>query len=156
MTDVNVSYLNADKRGLPLFEVLDQIVDSNLLAGSEPKLLPPTRILMADSLTLAQFTVVGLDSSNKLVKATYNATPSSAIKPIGVLAHAATSGASNTTKFGEVLLTGNYNAGSNDAGTDSPLVWDSTFDTLAKKLASVVGSPTLIFRSRKATGSPAA
>jgi hypothetical protein len=55
-----------------------------------------------------------------------------------------------------VLLTGNFNAGSDDAGTDSPLVWDASFDTLASKVGSVVGNPNLQFRSRKATGAPAA
>jgi hypothetical protein len=148
MANINLSYKNADVRGVPAFEVMDAYIDSNLVNSAEPAMSKPQRILMADSLTLAQFTVVGLDSSNKLVKATYNATPSSAIKPIGVLAHAATSGSSNTTVYGEVILTGDFNAGSDDAGTDSPLVWDSTFDTLAKKLASVVGNPLFRFGQR--------
>lgn len=152
MTDVSVSYLNADKRGVPMFEQLDQAVDSNLLAGSEPGLTVPQRILLASSLTLAQFTVVGLDATNALTPAiTGSVDPDDDIKPIGVLVHAATSGASNTTKFGEVWLTGNYNA-----GTDSPLVWDASFDTLAKKTGAVVGNPNLIFRSRKATGTAGA
>lgn len=142
MVDVPVSYLNADKRGVPSFEQLDNVTNTNLLAGAEPGLQPAQRILLGDSLTLAQFTVVGI-SSGKLVKAVQGS-----ITPIGVLAHAATSGAANTTKFGEVLLTGNYNA---DA--DSPLVWDASFDTLAKKVGAVVGNPNLVFRSRSATGS---
>jgi len=245
MTDVNLSYRNAAARGLPAFEALDQFIDSNLLAGSEPGLGPTTRILLADSKTLAQFSVVGLDSSKRLALATYAATAATrtigsgnaaltftAVEPgvagndisvivlaagtadvsvdgheitvtpgtgaatatqvaaqingdeaasllvsvapggtggsnvatqsevqltggvdkvdvCGVLAHAATSGSSNTTIYGETFLTCNYNAGS-----DSPLVWDASFDTLAKKAAATVGNPNLIFRSRKATGSP--
>jgi len=149
MTTHNVSYKNAGVRGVPTFEALDTYVDSNLVAGAEPAIQQPVRILLGDSLDLAQFTVVGL-SAGKLVKATYNATVASAVLPIGVLMQAATSGASNTTKYGEVSLTGCFNAGSDDDGTDSPLVWDASFDTLAKKTtwAGVVGNALLIFRSR--------
>jgi hypothetical protein len=156
MTDVNASYLKNDVRGVASFEALDQLVDSNLLAGAEPAVQGPRRILLASSTTLAQFTVVGLDSDGNLVAAVYDGvTPANTISPIGVLAHAAASGASNTTIYGEVLLTGNFNAGSNDAGADSPLVWDASWTTLALKVASVVGNPNLQFRSRRATGSPA-
>jgi hypothetical protein len=142
MTTVPTSYRYADNRGTPAFEVLDLHTDQNLLAGSSPGLTAPRRVLLGDSLTLAAFTVVGL-SSGKLVAAV-----SGSVTPIGVLVHAATSGATNTTKHGEVWLTGNFNA---DA--DSPLVWDSSFDTLAKKVNSLIGSSNLVFRARKATGS---
>jgi len=151
MTDIPVSYLNADKRGLPSFEALDTLTQTNLLAGSEPGMSAPVRILLADSIVLAQFSVVGLDADDNLVLAEYNADPDLAIKPIGVLLHAATSGAANATIHGEVVLTGNYNC-----GADSPLVWDASFDTVAKKAGSVVGNPNLIFRARLASGSPAA
>lgn len=144
MAIVNTSYKNAVAHGTPAFEVLDTFIDSNLLAGAEPGLQPTSRILLGDSLTLAAFTVVGL-SGGKLVPATYNETIGSAVVPIGVLLHPATSGASNTTIYGEVFLTGCFNA---DA--DSPLVWDGSFDTLAKKTtwAGVIGKSHLIFRSR--------
>lgn len=132
MPTINTSYKNAGAHGVPAFEVLDDFVDSNLVAGAEPAIQSPVRILLGDSLTLAQFSVVGL-SAGKVVLATYNATIGSAIKPVGVLLHAATSGAANATIFGEVLLTGNFNAGSDDTGADSPLVWHSSFNTLAKK-----------------------
>lgn len=151
MTDIPVSYLKSDVRGKPTFEALDQLVPQQLLAGSEPGLSPTTRILLASSIALAPLSVVGLDANNHLVLATYNAVAANAIKPIGVLLHAATSVAANATIHGEVFLTGNFNA-----GDDSPLVWDATFDTLAKKVASVVGNPNLIFRSRRATGAPGA
>ncbi|MBB5985926.1 hypothetical protein [Sphingobium lignivorans] len=150
MANIIMSYKNAHVRGVPAFEVMDLYTDSNLLAGAEPAVQGPRRILLGDSLTLAPFSVVGL-SSGKLVMATYNATLSSAIKPIGVLLHGATSGSSNTTVFGEVLLTGNFNAGVNDTGDDSPLVWHASFDTLAKKTTweGVVGNPLLVFRQRR-------
>lgn len=152
MTDIPASYLNSDVRGTPTFEALDRLTDSNLLAGSEPGLSAPTRILLASSLALATLSVVGLDANKHLTLATTgNVDPADDITPIGVLVHAATSAAANVTIHGEVILTGNYNA-----GPDSPLVWDASFDTVAKKVASVVGDPNLIFRSRKATGAPGA
>lgn len=145
MATITTSYKNADVYGVPAFEVMDLYVDSNLLAGAEPGLQPSTRILLADSQDLAQFAVVGLNATGKIVMAAYNATLASAVKPVGVLAHAATSGASNTTKYGEVFLTGVFNA-----GDDSPLVWDASFDTLVKKTewVGLVGNPNLIFRER--------
>lgn len=149
MAELPVSYQYADRRGTPAFEALDTYTQQALLAGSEPGLGPTTRVLLASSTTLAALTVVGLDASNHLVAATYNATPANAIKPIGVLVHATTSGASNTTDHGEVWLTGNFNA-----GDDSPLVWDASFDTLAKKVTALPASSHLQFRSRKATGTP--
>lgn len=144
MTTYNMGYQNADVHGIPAFELLDTYTQQQLLAGSEPALTPAVRILLDDSLDLAQFTVVGL-SAGKLVAAEYNATLASGVVPIGVLAHAAESGASNTTIKGEVWLTGCFNADS-----DSPLVWDSSFDSLAKKTTweGLVGNPNLIFRSR--------
>jgi len=142
MANVNTMYRNADTHGIPAFAALDTYLQQALLAGSEPALQPASRVLLDDSLTLAQFTVVGL-TAGKVVKAVYNATVASGVVPIGVLAHAAVSGATNTTIFGEVWLTGCFNA-----GAESPLVWDSTFDTEAKKTqwAGLVGRPSLIFR----------
>jgi hypothetical protein len=155
MADEFVSYDRAGIRGMPAFESTDYALDSNLLAGAEPRVQAPTRILLADSLTLEQFTVVGLNASNKLVKAFYDV-DADLVTPIGVLLHAATSGVANTTIHGEVLLTGCFNAGESADGDDSPLVWDASWDTLAKKVGSVVGNPNLQFRSRRATGSAGA
>lgn len=145
MTTIQTSYKNADTFGRAAFDVLDDYAGQMLLAGSEPAIQSASAILLADSLTLAQFTVVGLDSTGKLVKAAYHATEASGIAPIGVLAHAATSGATNTTIYGQVWRFGCFNA---DA--DSPLVWDSTFDTLAKKTEwpGVLRNANLVFRSR--------
>lgn len=156
MANINTSYKNAAAHGTPLFEVMDTYLPGDLFAGAEPAAQPSQRHLLADSLTLAQFTVVGFDSSGKLTPAVYNATVSSGIKPVGVLLHAATSGVSNTTKHGEVLHFGNFNVGDDDAGTGSPLVWHSSFDTLAKKttwpgLPVYNGNPNLVFRSRTKT-----
>lgn len=145
MTTVNLGYQSADTHGRATFDVMDDYAQKFLLAGAEPALQPAAPVLLADSLDLAQFTVVGLNSSGKLVKAAYNATEASGIAPIGVLAHAAVSGSSNTTIYGQVWRFGCFNA---DA--DSPLVWDSTFDTLAKKTewVGVLRNSNLIFRSR--------
>jgi hypothetical protein len=153
MPTVIPSYKNASAHGVPAFEVMDLWADANLTASAEPAIQQPTRLLLADSQTLAQFTVVGLDATGKLVKAVYNATVASGIKPIGVLLYAATSGVTNTTIFGEVLLTGCFNVGVDDVGNDSPLVWDASFDTVAKKttwqgLPVYNGNPHLIFRRR--------
>lgn len=145
MANVYPNYQNADAHGVPAFQNIDTYLNQFLLAQSEPGIQQPVRILLGDSLTLAQFTVVGL-SNGKLVKATYNATEASAIKPIGVLAIAATSGASNTTIFGEVFLEGSFNT---DA--DSPLVWDASFDTVAKKQGYNAANSRLRFVSRTST-----
>jgi hypothetical protein len=132
--------------GVPAFEAIDTYANQFLLAGNEPGIQQPVRILLGSSLNLAQFSVVGLDSSKKLVLATYNATEASAIKPIGVLAQPATSGASNTTIYGEVFLEGSFNT---DA--DSPLVWDSSYDTVAKKQGYNSANSRLRFASRTST-----
>jgi hypothetical protein len=68
------------------------------------------------------------------------------VKPIGVLLAAAASGAANSTIYGEVTLTGCFNADL----VGSPLVYDATYDTLAKRTQGplVVGNPNLVFRSR--------
>ena len=143
MANVPISYKNADVYGTPAFEVLDTYTDANLLCTAEPPVIKPVRILLADSQTLAQFTVVGLDANKKVVKAT------TAIPAIGVLWHAAASGASNTTIYGEVSLGGDYNFGVNDAGDDSPLVWDASLNTRALRHAAASPSnPNLRFGTR--------
>ena len=241
MADIDTSYVNADVYGRAAFDVLDNYIQTALLAGTEPRLQPATRHLLGDSLTLAQFSVVGLNSAGKLALATSGqedaavltigaanaaltftaVTPGEAgnaititllaadvaalievsgtdivvtpktgentatevaalinahadandlvsvvaggtggsavgtaaetplaggtdeVEAVGVLVHAATSGAANTTKFGETWLTGCFNA-----GDDSPLVWHVSFDTVAQKVAATVLNPNLQFRSR--------
>jgi hypothetical protein len=143
MATVNTSYRNADVYGVPAFEVLDTFVDANLLCTAEPPMLKTTRILMGDSLTFPQFAVVGLDATTKKV---VWATPT--VPAIGVVLHAAVSGATNTTKYAEVSLGGDYNTGIDDAGTDSPLVWDASMNTRALRNATAVGNPALRFGTR--------
>ncbi len=146
MADIITSYKNADAYGRAVFEQLDTYLQSVLLAGAEPALEPAIPVLMADSITLAQFSVVGINGAGRLVLATYNADPEVAIQAIGVLAHGATSGASNTTVRGQVWVTGVFNI---DAS--SPLIWDATFDTNAKKANAFFGAPTptrIIARNR--------
>ena len=146
----NPSYDNVDGWGRPAFEVLDDYTMSVLLAGATPKLSDPMSVLLADSLTLAIYSVVGLDSSGKLTLATWDANPASAIKPIGVLARSATSGASNTTVKGQVYFTGCFNI-----DEKSPLVWHSSFDTEEKKRAAFIGSPSpcqIVTRRRLGAG----
>lgn len=131
--------------GTPAFETIATYTNQFLLANNEPGIQQPVRLLAGDSQTLAQFTVVGL-SGGKVVPATYNATESSAIKPIGVVAQPAVSGASNTTILVEVFLEGSFNT---DA--DSPLIWDSSFDTVAKKQGYNAANSRLRFASRRST-----
>lgn len=140
MANIVPDYKNADAYGLPSFEVLDTYIQANLMAGAEPAMMPAVPLLAGDSLTLAQFSVVGL-SSGKIVLAT------TSIAPIGVLAHGFTSGASNTTIYAHVWVKGCFNA-----GTDSPLIWDASFNTEALKVNSVTGKDlaNLMFRRRLA------
>ena len=146
---IDTSYKGASQFGRPVFEQMDTFVQSDLIAGVEPGRQQPMRLLLASSTTLAKFQVVGLDANKKLVAATYNAVAANAITPIGVLEHGTASAANNTTIYGEVVLTGCYNVGDDDAGTGSPLVWDASFTTAAQKIASVIGNALLVFRRRK-------
>lgn len=140
------NYRNANAHGVPAFQTIDTYFNQFLLAGSEPGIQQPVRLLLADSTTLEPFSVVGLNSSGRLVLAQWNATAGSEIRPIGVLMHRAVSGASNTTILGEVTLEGNFNT-----DDDSPLVWHSTFDTVAKKQQYNGDNSRLRFRSRRST-----
>jgi hypothetical protein len=142
MTDYYSSYQNPPL-GVPAFEELDTYVQAHLLSSASPPMGETVRILLASSKTLARYSVVALDGSKHLVLAVQGTHT-----PIGVLAHAAESAGSNTTIFGEVHLTGDYNT---DA--DSPLVWDSSWDTQAKKNVATVGNPNLMFRSRNGSAS---
>lgn len=119
--------------GRASFEVMDTYTQNFLLAGTHPELKPAFSAPLALNTTLVQFTVVGRNSTGKLVAATYNADPELAIKPIGVLTHAAALGASGSLN-GVFWYSGCFNM---DA-----LVWDATFDTEAKKLAAFEGAPT--------------
>lgn len=142
MANIDTSYKITDSYGLPLFETLDTYIQSTLMSGAEPAMQTSRQFLAGDSLNLPQFTVVGI-SGGKIVRATWNATEASAIKPIGILAHGFVSGASNTTIFANVWVAGCFNS-----GDDSPLVWDATYDTTAKKEAYNDPKSNLLFRRR--------
>ncbi len=88
----------------------------------------------AFSQTLPAGRVVGLNASGDIVSATWNATPASAIKPIGILMFAVTTGASGNKLVARVLRSGCVNP--------ALLTFDATFDTAAKRLAAFEGSPS--------------
>lgn len=104
----------------------------------------------AYSQTLAAYTVVGLNSSGEVVKATWNATPASAIKPIGILMYPVTTGASGDKSAARVLRSACANP--------DLLVWDATFDTAVKKMNAFEGSasPTQIVLRKLAQYTPVA
>jgi len=137
MATYNTSFSNADGWGRPAFEVLDDYTMSVLLAGVTPPLGDPMSVTLANNQTLAKYTVVGLDASGKLVKATWNATAANAIKPIGVLAQAAQSDATNSKGIRGLV----YYSGCFNIDEKSVLVWDASFDTEQKKHDAFVGSP---------------
>lgn len=239
--DINSSYLRADSAGRASFEALDNWVQSNLLAGSEPALTPAVGMPLANNASFAQFSVVGeagnvpgaalalateagvqasrtfgagnaaititakeagvdgndisviilaaaLEGSVKVVGHEITVTPDSdtptatavaalingdeaasllvtaaaggdgtgnvasaaeqqlaggvdRIQAIGVLAHAAALGATGSGNA-NVWLTGCFNAGDNDAGDGSPVVWHASFDTIAKRVNAFRGAPT--------------
>lgn len=114
--------------GRALFEEIDTWTQNHLLAGAEPPLQPAMRATVGAA-ALAQFTVVGRDGSGNLVPATHDANPASAIKPIGVLAHAA-----DANGPGEVWYSGCFD--------QDALVWDNTFNTDELKQLAFEGSPT--------------
>lgn len=92
----------------------------------------------AFSQTLTAGMVVGVNASGEVVQATWNAVPSSAIKPIGVLLYNVTTGASGNKLVARVLRAGCINP--------DRLTWHSTFDTAAKRMSAFEGSasPTQI------------
>ena len=88
----------------------------------------------AYSQTLTAGMVVGLDASGEVVRATWNATPASAIKPIGILMHGVTTAASGTKPTARVLRSACVNP--------DRLTWHASFDTDTKRLNAFEGSPS--------------
>lgn len=120
--------------GRAAFEELDTYVQNNLLAGNHPELKPAYSFPLDNDATFAQFSVVGLDASGNLALAVVDdVTPANNIQAIGVLAHAASLGATGTGT-GAVWYSGCFNA--------DCLVWDASFDTAAKREAAFRGAPT--------------
>lgn len=131
MATYSGTYAKADTIGRPAFEALDTVTTAALLAGATPPLSEPIPFKLGNNQNLAQFTVVGLNAGLLV-------TASDTVKPIGVLAHAAVSDATNTKNVhGQVFFTGCFNI-----GADSPLVWGAAFDTDTKKIEAFNGSPT--------------
>ena len=110
--------------GRAAFQELDTYLSTSLLAGPHPKLKPAYPFPAAAGTVLAQFAVVGLDGSGNVVAAT------TAVKPIGVLAHAKLNG----DVFAEVWYSGNFN--------QDFLTWDASLNTDTLKQAAFRGSPT--------------
>lgn len=124
--------------GRASFEQLDTYVQKFLLSGNHPELKPAYGFPMANNVSLVQFAVVGLDSNGKLAMATQDGT----IKALGIMAHAASLGASGTGS-GQVWYSGCFDP--------AALVWDASFNTAAKKEAAFRGAPTptsIIIQSR--------
>lgn len=139
MPTVNIPYAEAGKAA---FEKLDDYTSTFLISGSFPALAPGYPLPVKAGTILAQFAVVGLDASGDLVKATWNATPANAVKPIGVVTQAVAGAADGSTTV-DVIYSGCFNP---DA-----LVWDASFDTAEKKVSAFVGSPTptqILIRAR--------
>lgn len=113
--------------GRAAFEELDTYTQSFLLAGNHPELAPALSYPADEAIPLAQFSVVGLNGSGDLAMATQDGT----VQAIGVLAQAWAGSAASTAP---VWYSGAFNI---DA-----LVWDSSYDTDAKKLAAFAGAPT--------------
>jgi len=130
MPNVNPPYADP---GRASFEVLDTYSQSFLIAGSHPELAPAMAYPLPNNVTYEQFTPVGLNGSGQLVPALWHADPTSEIKPIGILAHAAALGASGTG-YGQVWYSGCFNM--------AAIKWPVSYDTDAKKLSAFAGSPT--------------
>lgn len=124
--------------GVPSQEAHDFAVTlEGLITGETPAQFVQD-IATAFSQTLTAGMVVGLNASGDVVQATWNAVPSSAIKPVGVLMYSVTTGASGNKLVSRVLRAGCINP--------DRLTWHSTFDTAAKRMAAFEGSasPTQI------------
>lgn len=116
--------------------------------SSHPAPLSRSHVVAA-SQTLAAWTVVGLNSSGKLVPAVVDlVSPANSVKPIGVLAHAVTTTVADEGYGATVYRVGHFNM--------DRLVWPASFNTDALKLAAFEGvpSPTQIVVGRPATYTP--
>ena len=104
-----------------------------LLTGDTP-LVSTTAEIVADaviaSADLPANSVVGRDSTGKLVKATYDADPEVAIKPVGITT--ATGKTGSTAKNVPMYRTGCFNP--------EALIWDASFNTAEKKRLAFEGT----------------
>lgn len=104
----------------------------------------------AFSQTLTAGMVVGRNADGDVVQATYNVTPASAIKPIGILMYDVTTAASGDKLVARVMRSACVNP--------DLLTWHATFNTDALKMAAFEGSasPTQIVLRRLAHYTPVA
>ena len=131
MATITPPYADPGRAG---FEQLDTYLQNYLLAGSHPELAPAYSFPLAVSTSFEQFSVVGLDANGKLTLAVVDTvTPANSIQAIGVLAHAASLGATGEAN-GPVWYSGCFN--------QDALVWDASFTTDALKQAAFRGAPT--------------
>lgn len=126
MADVRIPY--NDGFGRALFEQMDTYLQNHLISGTSPPLEPAISFRQANNTNLALFSVVGLNGSGDLVMAN-----NTTVKAIGVLAHGSVSGASGNV-MAQVWYSGCFDP--------TYLIWDTSFDTDAKKAAAFRGSPT--------------
>lgn len=139
MSNVTVPYSNI---GQASFEKLDNYLQSFLLAGSEPELFSYPFTVAANT-TIAQFQVVGLNSSGQIIPAVSGTT-----QAIGVATQAITTASGDTSKSIPVFISGHFNTGA--------LVYDSSYDSVAKKEKAFFGAtaPTQILCKTRPTGAP--
>lgn len=88
--------------GLASFEVMDSYLQNFLLAGNDPKLKPAYAMPLPNSVSYAQFSVVGLNATKKLVMATEGLDAAAAT---GVLTFGAAGTANDTITIGGVIYT---------------------------------------------------
>lgn len=124
MADVTIPYAQP---GVATFELTDDYLNTALLRGSHPALSPAVSDVVGEE--IVRFQPIGFNSSGELVPATWDATEENAVKAIGISTMAAAAG-----ERGFYWYTGHFNS--------DMLVFHSSFDTDAKKLAAFEGSPT--------------
>lgn len=88
--------------GRASFEVLDTYLQNFLLAGPHPELVPAFSFPLPNSVSYAQFSVVGLDAAGKLVMATEGL---NAAVATGVLTFSGVGTADDTITIGGVVYT---------------------------------------------------
>lgn len=117
--------------GQAAFEQMDEWHSSFFLSGSEP--VHALSGQAAQGIAFPFLTVVGYNAQGKIAPATYNANPALAIKPVGII-NTPLPTTTNSTTPAIFWYTGSF--------APEALVWDVSFDTMAKKEVAFVGSPT--------------
>lgn len=97
----NITYPYADP-GRAVFETLDTYLQNFLLVGSDPELKPAYSYPLALNSSFLQFSVVGLDTANKIAMATVGAAAAAAT---GVLTFSGVGTANDTVTIGAHVYT---------------------------------------------------